>query len=158
MKVDKTNALRLLDLNKIEYRIVTYDADLLERGEDIAKELGEEEERVYKTLVTVSKSAEHYVFVIPVCETLDLKKAARITGEKEIEMIKQKELLPLTGYVHGGCSPIGMKKSFKTYFDETVILFDRIYVSAGKRGMQMEVETEKLIEISGAETADLIKG
>lgn len=158
MKVDKTNALRLLDLNKIEYRIVTYDADLLESGEDIAKELGEEEERVYKTLVTVSKSAEHYVFVIPVCETLDLKKAARITGEKEIEMIKQKELLPLTGYVHGGCSPIGMKKSFKTYFDETVILFDRIYVSAGKRGMQMEVETEKLIEISGAETADLVKG
>ena len=112
---------------------------------------------MFKTLVTVGKSREHYVFMIPANEELDLKKAALAAGEKSIEMIPQKELLPLTGYVHGGCSPVGMKKQFKTVFDETVVLFDTILVSAGRIGLQMEVSPDDLLRITGGITAPLTR-
>ena len=111
---DKTNVMRVLDSKKIEYKSHTYEADATLTGEQIAGILGEDVSHVFKTLVTVGKTGEHYVFVIPVSEELDLKKAAKAAGEKSIDMIKQKELLPLTGYVHGGCSPVSMKKQFKS--------------------------------------------
>ena len=112
--------------------------------------------QVFKTLVTVGKTGEHYVFMIPVAEELDLKKAARAVGEKSIAMIKSKELLPLTGYVHGGCSPIGMKKTFTTVVDETAQLFDAIYFSAGKIGCQIRLSSEDLGKVIDLSYADLI--
>ena len=118
----KTNVMRLLDQNKVEYKHYAFNLKEALSGVEMAKLLGVEEERVFKTLVTVGKSKEHYVFIIPVAEELDLKKAANACGEKNIAMITQKELLPLTGYVHGGCSPIGMKKQFSTFLDETARL------------------------------------
>ncbi len=156
-KEEKTNVMRLLDSSKIEYLSHSYDADPSLSGEEIAGILGEECDKVFKTLVTVGKTGTHYVFVIPVNAELDLKKVAKVSGEKSIEMIKQKELLPLTGYVHGGCSPVGMKKHFATFFHETAILYDRIYVSAGKVGCQVELNPEELIKIVNAKTADLVK-
>ena len=105
--MQKTNAMRILDKNKVEYEIKTYDENLTS-GELVAETLGERKEEVFKTLVTVANNGEHFVFVIPVAETLDLKKAARVAGVKSVEMLKQKDLLPLTGYIHGGCSPVGM--------------------------------------------------
>ena len=117
--------------------------------------LGESVECVFKTLVTEGPGREHFVFVIPVAETLDLKKAARAVGVKNIAMIPQKELLPLTGYVHGGCSPVGMKKPFPTFIDETALLCERFYCSAGRVGAQVEVSAEALAEYIGAEFADL---
>ena len=119
---DKTNVMRLLDAKKISYIGHTYEPDATKTGEEIAAILGEDPDKVFKTLVTQGKTGQHYVFVIPVKEELDLKKAARASGEKAIAMIRQKELLPLTGYVHGGCSPLGMKKPFPTFLHETAIL------------------------------------
>ncbi|MBQ4182297.1 MAG: aminoacyl-tRNA deacylase, partial [Bacilli bacterium] len=126
--MDKTNVMRLLDAAKIEYVEKTYDAELTD-GESIAKILGEDPECVLKTLVTVSDKKEYFVFCVPVNGTLNLKEAAKAVGAKSIAMIHQKELLPLTGYVHGGCSPIGLKKPFPVTIDETAQLFDRVYVS-----------------------------
>ena len=114
-KEEKTNVMRILDGKKIAYQSHTYEADPTLTGEQIAEILGEEPEKVFKTLVTQAKSGTYYVFVVPVKEELDLKKAAKAAGEKAVSMLKQKDLLPLTGYVHGGCSPIGMKKPFATY-------------------------------------------
>lgn len=149
---DKTNVMRILDLNKIEYTPFFYSPQLTE-GTLIAEALGEEKERVFKTLVTVAASGAHYVFVIPVAETLDLKAAARSAGEKSVSMLKQKELLPLTGYIHGGCSPIGMKKPFKTFIDSSAESFEKIFVSAGRVGRQIELSPRALSKLIGAESA-----
>ena len=122
---------------------------------DAAKAMGQNPEQVFKTLVTVGKSGEHYVFVIPVNAELDLKKAANAVGDKAVSMIKSKELLPLTGYIHGGCSPIGMKKPFQTVIDESCMLFDTIIFSAGKIGYQVEVAPDDLKKLVDYSTADL---
>ena len=153
---DKTNVMRVLDGKKIPYTSHSYEADPTMSGEEIAGILGEEAKHVFKTLVTQGKSGRYYVFVIPVAEELDLKKAAKASGEKSISMIKQKELLPLTGYVHGGCSPIGMKKQFPTFIHETAVDLDRIYVSAGKVGFQIELKPEDLVKTVRSDYADLI--
>ena len=148
-KEEKTNVMRILDGKKIPYESHLYVQDATLSGEEIAGLLGEDADRVFKTLVTVGRSGEHYVFVIPVKAELDLKRAAKASGEKAVSMIKQKELLPLTGYVHGGCSPIGMKKPFRMFIDESAAKFDRIYVSAGKVGFQIELAPADLIEAAG---------
>lgn len=146
-KIEKTNVMRLLDQKKIEYLIHDYTESGVIAGEDVAEVLGENPDEVFKTLVTVGKSKQYYVFLVPVCKELNLKKAAKAVGEKSIEMIKSKELLPLTGYVHGGCSPIGMKKAFPTTVDITAENLDRIFFSAGKIGLQVELATEDLKKI-----------
>ncbi|MBQ7582681.1 MAG: Cys-tRNA(Pro) deacylase [Lachnospiraceae bacterium] len=148
--------MRVLDGKKIPYDSHSYEPDATMSGEEIAGILGEEPGRVFKTLVTQGKSGAYYVFVVPVNAELDLKKAARSAGEKAVSMIRQKELLPLTGYVHGGCSPIGMKKRFATFIHETATQYDRVYVSAGKVGFQIEIAPDDLIKAAGCETADII--
>ena len=152
---EKTNVMRGLESKKIPYEAHIYTPDPTLTGEQIADILGEDAKKVFKTLVTQSRSGAFYVFVIPVTEELDLKKAAKAAGEKSVAMIKQKELLPLTGYVHGGCSPIGMKKAFPTYVHETAPEYDRIFVSAGKVGYQIELEPANLMEVARCKTADL---
>ena len=156
-KVEKTNVLRVLDSKKVQYESHSYEADPSLSGAEIAAILGEDTSKVFKTLVTRGKSGGYYVFVVPVEAELDLKKAAKAAGEKSIEMIRQKELLPLTGYVHGGCSPIGMKKLFPTYIHETAKDFDRVFVSAGKVGMQVELDPQALVDIVRLEFADIIE-
>ncbi len=151
---DKTNVMRVLDSLKIEYKSHTYEPDPTKTGVEIAEILGEESDLVFKTLVTRGRSGGYYVFVIPVAEELDLKKAAAAAGEKSVAMIKQKELLPLTGYVHGGCSPIGMKKVFPTFVHRTAEEYNRMFVSAGKVGYQIELDPKdlaKAVKISFAE-------
>lgn len=135
-KHEKTNAMRQLDRKKAVYTVYSYDGGALS-GTEVASALGKDPERCFKTLVTVGKTGGHYVFMIPVAAELDLRKAASAAGEKSVAMLPQKELLPLTGYVHGGCSPIGMKKQFPTFIDETAQLYDEIGVSAGCRGCQV---------------------
>ncbi len=157
-KDEKTNVMRVLDGKKISYEAHLYEQDASLTGEDIAALNGEDPERVFKTLVTQGKSGAYYVFVVPVKAELDLKKAARAAGEKAIAMIKQKDLLALTGYVHGGCSPIGMKKAFPTFLHETAILYDRIFVSAGRVGCQIELKTDDLIAAAGCILADIAEG
>lgn len=154
-KEDKTNVCRVLDSKKATYVFRSFDTDET-NGVALAAILGQDPQRVFKTLVTVGKSKEHYVFVIPVAEELDLKKAAKVVGEKSIEMIPQKELLPLTGYVHGGCSPIGMKKFFKTTIHESAKDFETIFFSAGKIGCQIETALSELDKVIRYECADLI--
>ncbi|MBE5911434.1 Cys-tRNA(Pro) deacylase [Pseudobutyrivibrio sp.] len=153
---DKTNVMRVLDSKKIKYESHSYEADATLTGEQIAGILGEEADKVFKTLVTQGKTGTYYVFVVPVKEELDLKKAAKAAGEKSIAMIKQKELLGLTGYVHGGCSPIGMKKQFTTFIHETAENFDKIFVSAGKVGFQIELAPGDLIKVANCKVADII--
>ena len=151
----KTNVMRLLDAAGVVYNHYSYaDTDAVS-GMDAAKAMNQNPEQVFKTLVTVGKSGEHYVFVIPVNAELDLKKAANAVGDKAVSMIKSKELLPLTGYIHGGCSPIGMKKPFQTVIDESCMLFDTIIFSAGKIGYQVEVAPEDLKRLVNYSTADL---
>ena len=151
---EKTNVMRTLEQAGIAYTPHWYDPEET-KGTDIAVTLGESVECVFKTLVTEGPGREHFVFVIPVAETLDLKKAARAVGGKNLAMSPQKELLPLTGYVHGGCAPVGMKKPFPTFIDETALLCERFYCSAGRVGAQVEVSAEALAEYIGAEFADL---
>lgn len=141
---EKTNVMRLLEQKKIPYRAHCYLESGAISGADVAAALGENEEDVFKTLVTTGKSGAHYVFVLPVNKELDLKKAAAAAGEKSIEMLKSKDLLPLTGYVHGGCSPIGMKKFFTTVFDKSAALRPSVFFSAGKIGYQVEVKLEDI--------------
>ncbi len=155
-KEEKTNVMRVLDGKKISYEKHSYEPDATMSGEEIAGILGEDPAKVFKTLVTQGKSGAYYVFVVPVKEELDLKKAAKASGEKAVGMIRQKELLPLTGYVHGGCSPIGMKKQFPTFIHETAVEFDRVFVSAGKVGFQIELAPEDLIQVAGCRTADIV--
>ena len=154
-KEEKTNVMRLLDAAGIAHISHTYDPNGPIDGRSVAHILGQDEGAVFKTLVTRGASGAYYVFDVPVAENLDLKKAAKAVGEKSIAMIQQKELLPLTGYVHGGCSPVGMKKPFPTVFHETVILYDTICVSAGKIGYQVECAPEDLLNFIGAKTADI---
>ena len=151
---EKTNALRFLDAQGVEYKTHSYDPDTTS-GPQVAQLLGQQPEQVFKTLVTVSGTRHNYVFVVPVTGTLNLKKAAAAVGEKSIAMIPQKELLPLTGYIHGGCSPLGMKKLFPTRIDETAQLFDTICVSAGRRGYQVELAPDTLLALVGAQYCDL---
>ena len=153
MKQEKTNAMRALDQKKITYKSHYYTGVIA--GEDVAASLGEDPNHVFKTLVTVGRSGEHYVFDVPVNRELDLKKAAAAVGEKKIEMIKSKELLPLTGYIHGGCSPIGMKKRFRTVVHESAKDFDTIFISGGKIGFQIELAAADLAKVITLEFADL---
>ena len=143
--MEKTNVMRLLDAAKIPYGSYEYAApDGALSGVEVARQLGLEEERVFKTLVTQASSGKYYVFVIPVAEELNLKKAASAVHEKKIEMIKSRELLPLTGYIHGGCSPIGMKRFFKTTVDASAEHCSAIFFSGGKFGLQVEISLEEL--------------
>lgn len=155
-KEEKTNVMRTLEQKKVPYIPHTYDPEGGIDGVSVAAALGQELGQVFKTLVTKGASGGYYVFDIPVAENLDLKKAARAVGEKSVTMLPQKELLPLTGYVHGGCSPVGMKKPFPTVFHETALRYERVCVSAGKIGAQVECDREKLLSLIGAKTADVI--
>lgn len=151
----KTNAMRVLDAARVEYVARVFNCPQALSGVDVARLLSLDVDRVFKTLVTQGKSGEHYVFMIPVAEELDLKKAAVAVGEKSISMIRSRDLLELTGYVHGGCSPVGMKKLFVTTVDETAILFDSIVFSGGRIGTQVEVSMSDLSRIITITTADL---
>ena len=154
---EKTNVMRVLDQKKIPYTPHAYphgDGEAPD-GVTVARSLGQDPERVFKTLVTRGASGGYYVFDIPVADTLDLKKAAKAVGEKSIAMLHSRDLLPLTGYVHGGCSPIGMKKQFPTVFHETAEILDTIMVSAGKIGFQVELSPADLIELVGGSTEDV---
>ena len=152
---DKTNVMRILDQKKVKYIPHTYETQVAASGTEAADIIGVERQRVFKTLVTVGKTANHYVFVIPVENELDLKKAAKAVGEKSVEMIKSKELLPLTGYIHGGCSPIGMKKFFITTIDESVSNCSTFCISAGKIGYQIEISLSELSKVIRFELAGL---
>ena len=155
-KNDKTNVMRVLDQKKVPYTAHSYEPDATLSGEEIARILNEDADKVFKTLVTQGKSGQYYVFVIPVKGELDLKKAAKTAGEKAVSMIKQKELLPLTGYVHGGCSPVGMKKQFPTFIHETAQQWKKVFVSAGKVGYQIELDPADLARTVGCAFADLV--
>ena len=153
---EKTNVMRMLEQKKIKFQSHHLDITEAISGVEMAAMLGQNPEQVFKTLVTVGKTKTNYVFVIPVAEELDLKKAAKAVGEKSIEMIKSKELLPLTGYVHGGCSPIGMKKALKTTVHETAKDFDTIVFSAGKIGYQVEMNVKDLEKVIRLSYADVV--
>ena len=156
-KLEKTNAIRALDKAKLTYMVHTYENDgTAVDGVAVAQKTGLPVEKVYKTLVTLGHSREHYVFVIPVAAELDLKAAARSVGEKSVEMIHVADINKLTGYIRGGCSPIGMKKHFPTYIHPTASGFDKIYVSAGQRGLQIQIAPADLIKVAQAIEADLI--
>ena len=155
-KQDKTNCMRVLESKKIAYTPHLYEADPSLSGEDIARILGEEPDQVFKTLVTTGRPQRYYVFIIPVNTELNLKKAAAAVGEKSVSMIPQRDLLPLTGYVHGGCSPIGMKKRFPSYIHQSAGNYARIFVSAGRVGCQVELAPEDLIRVAELTPADLV--
>lgn len=152
---DKTNVMRILDQKKIEYKEYTYLNTGAIGGQEVAEALGEDANKVFKTLVTVGKTGNHYVFLVPVNKELNLKKAAKAVNEKKIEMIKSKELLPLTGYIHGGCSPIGMKKFFKTTIHSTAENYDTIMFSAGKIGYQVETSLNSLKKVIRFDLEDI---
>ncbi len=154
-KPEKTNVMRILDQHGIAYTARDYTKTGAVSGAEVARALGLDPDAVFKTLVTVAASGEHYVFMVPVERELDLKKAARAVGEKSVRMIPQKELLPLTGYIHGGCSPIGMKKQFVTVIDETALLYDAVTFSAGKVGYQVELSLSDLQRVVPAACADI---
>ena len=153
--VRKTNALREVEAAGVDHKFITFDCAEALSGVGVAALLGEDPDRVFKTLVTQAKSGAHYVFMIPVASELDLKKAAAVVGEKAVSMIKSRELLPLTGYIHGGCSPIGMKTAFRTAIDETAQLFDTILFSGGRIGCQIEMAPDDLDSLVGLTFADL---
>ena len=155
-KEEKTNVMRTLEQKKIPYTAHSYDPDGPIDGVSVAQTLGQPAERVFKTLVTKAASGAYYVFDIPVAENLDLKKAAKVVGEKSIAMLPLKELLGLTGYVHGGCSPVGKTKQFPTVFHKTALGYDTVCVSAGKIGAQVECDPKALIDLLRAKTADII--
>ena len=154
-KNDKTNVMRVLEQHKIPYEGHNYLDSGAISGTEVAEALNENPEVVFKTLVTIGKTGNHYVFLVPVEQELNLKKAAAAVGEKNIEMIKSKELLPLTGYIHGGCSPIGMKKAFSTWIDDSAKKLSVMAISAGQVGVQVEVNPEALSTMIGAPFADL---
>ncbi len=154
---EKTNVMRILEQKKVKYESHCYAHTDAVSGTEVAEVLGQDPKRVFKTLVTVGKSKSYYVFVVPVEEELNLKKAAKSVGEKSIEMIKSKELLPLTGYIHGGCSPIGMKKFFKTTINESAKDCETIIFSAGKIGYQVEMSLDSLSKVIRFSLADIVK-
>lgn len=157
-KEEKTNVMRVLEQKKVPYQGHTYphDGETAPDGVSVAQSLGQDPACVFKTLVTRGASGGYYVFDIPVAATLDLKKAAKAVGEKSVTMLPSKELLPLTGYVHGGCSPVGMKKQFPTVFHDSCLEQETIYVSAGKIGFQVEVAPQALMDLVRATAADVI--
>ena len=155
-KEEKTNVMRLLDAAGIAYVGREYDPDTVD-GKSVALALGEDPETVFKTLIAENQKKERFAFCVPVTGELDLKKAAKAVGAKSIEMIPQKELLPSTGYVHGGCSPIGLKKPYPVTIDETAQLFERAFVSGGRRGFQVGLSPEDLARYLNASFADLAK-
>ncbi len=154
-KLEKTNVMRLLDQQGVRYQSYDYSGTDAVSGTEVAAVLGQDPERVFKTLVTVGRSGQHYVFVIPVGKELDLKKAASAAEEKSITMVKSGELLPLTGYIHGGCSPIGMKKPFPTFLEESAVLYETILFSAGKIGFQVELAPDDLARLTPFQYAEL---
>lgn len=154
-KQEKTNVMRILEQHGIDYRQHCYSESGAVGGAEVAATLGQDPARVFKTLVTVGHGGGHFVFVIPVCRELNLKKDARAVGEKSIEMLKSKELLPLTGYVHGGCSPIGMKKPLPTTVDRSAWEHETICFSAGKIGYQVELPVQALASVIALQAADL---
>ena len=157
-KIEKTNAMRMLDQSNIPYETGEYEYDESDlSGDHVADYLGISKEEIFKTLVTRGNDNELYVFVVPVSGELDLKKAAAAAGVKKVEMIHVKEIFNLTGYLRGGCSPIGMKKQYPTFIDETAILFDKIYISGGKRGLQIIIDTQVLADFTGAKLVDIGK-
>ena len=158
MKINKTNVARLLDKAKVAYQLVPYEVDENDlSATHVADQLGENVAQVFKTLVLHGDKSGYFVCVIPGADEVDLKKAAKVSGNKSCEMIPVKELLPLTGYIRGGCSPIGMKKHFPNYIHHTAGQFDHIYVSAGQRGLQIRIAPEDLIREARAEVADVIR-
>jgi Cys-tRNA(Pro)/Cys-tRNA(Cys) deacylase len=152
--MEKTNVMRILEQKKIAYTPHTYDPIILD-GVSVASAIKKQTECVFKTLVTTANTGEYFVFAIPVDQSLDLKKAAKAVCVKSVSMIKQKELLPLTGYIHGGCSPVGMRKQFRTVIDESALKFETITVSAGRVGYQTELSPKLLAELVGAGFSDL---
>ncbi|WP_300276639.1 Cys-tRNA(Pro) deacylase [Peptacetobacter sp.] len=156
-KVAKTNAMRILDKNKIEYNIREYPENGPVSALDVANYLGQPTDRIFKTLVTTDDNHGYYVFCLPGDKELDLKAGAKAVGVKKIEMLKQKDLFKLTGYIHGGCSPVGMKKLFPTVVDSSAHNFDTIYVSGGKIGMQIEINPDDLEKLINAKFAEIIK-
>ena len=157
MAEQKTNAMRLLESKKLEYKIYDYTQFATTNGGEVARVLNQNPERVFKTLVSVGKSGRNYVFMLPVCAELDLKKAAKVSGEKSVDMLKSRELLPLTGYVHGGCSPIGMKKLFKTFIHSSASRFEAIVFSGGRIGWQIETSLDNLKKLVPFVLADIAK-
>ncbi|RJE46947.1 MULTISPECIES: Cys-tRNA(Pro) deacylase [unclassified Dehalobacter] len=153
----KTNVIRTLESKEIRHEVYKYEVDdgLID-AISVARKMGYDPDRVFKTLVTTGKTTGINVFVIPGNCELDLKKAAEAAGDKNIEMLKSKELLPLTGYIHGGCSPIGMKKDFPTYLEEMASEYDYIMISAGKIGMQVKIDPAELVKLTDAKLADLV--
>ena len=157
-KSNKTNAMRLMDAAKIPYRAVEYEYDESDLGgEHVAAVTGMNPDQVFKTLVARGDKKGILVFCIPVSCTLDLKKAAHAAGDKKVEMIHMKELLGLTGYIRGGCSPVGMKKKYHTFMDETAALYDEIAISGGARGLQMVLDPQQLMEYAEITAADLVE-
>ncbi|MBQ5594216.1 MAG: Cys-tRNA(Pro) deacylase [Alistipes sp.] len=155
-KIEKTNAARLLDRAKIEYRLVPYTVDENNlAATHVAEELGEDIATVFKTLVLKGDKTGHFVCVIPGDKEVDLKAAARVSGNKKADLIPMKELLPTTGYIRGGCTPIGMKKPFPTFIHSTCLLYDTIYISAGVRGLQIAINPQNLIDFVGAVATEL---
>lgn len=154
---EKTNVMRILDSKKVKYNSYSYINTNAISGVEVATAIGANIDQVFKTLVTVGRTNNHYVFVVPVQKELDLKKAAKAVNEKSIEMLKQKDLLPLTGYIHGGCSPIGMKKFFKTTIDDSAKQFSTIIFSAGKIGYQVEVTLDDLSKVISYSLCDITK-
>ena len=155
--INKTNAARLLDKAKIKYELVPYEVDENDlAATHIAEQLGENIKQVFKTLVLKGDKTGHFVCVVPGDDEVDLKKAAKVSGNKKVDLIAMKELLPTTGYIRGGCSPVGMKKSFPTYFHHACRDFDYIYVSAGVRGLQFKIQPEPLIAYTRATLADIV--
>lgn len=153
--MEKTNVMRVLEQKKVAYEAHCYVETGKVAGLEVAEVLGENPKQVFKTLVTMGVSKKYYVFVVPVDKELHLKKAAKVVGEKSIAMIKAKELLPLTGYIHGGCSPIGMKKFFRTTLDESAKELDTIFISGGKVGYQVQLKPEDLAKVIKYEFADI---
>lgn len=153
--MNKTNAMRIIEKEGVEYKVHEYDGGALS-GVEVAAALNEDVDRVYKTLVTTSGPGKFYVFVIPVASELDLKKAAKSAGEKAVDMLPQKQLLPTTGYIHGGCSPVGMKKLFPTFFDSSAE-GKVIFVSGGKVGIQVELACSDLLRITNGKIADITR-
>lgn len=156
-KISKTNAVRILDQQKIDYQLFEYEVDENIDGKSVAAKIGHDVSCVYKTLITTAGAGRFFVFVIPVSNELDLKKCAKVTGEKKVEMIHVNDLLNTTGYIRGGCSPIGMKKLFPTFVHDGASVLDFIIVSAGKRGMQIQLSPNELLKVTKGQFADIIK-
>lgn len=157
-KINKTNAMRILDKEKVVYEMKTYDAsDGKIDGISVAKKVGRDENEIFKTIVTIGQSKEIYVFVIPVNKEIDLKKAAKVAGEKKVDMLPLNDLLKVTGYIRGGCSPVGMKKLYKTFIEESAKSLSTIVFSGGKIGMQIEMNPNDLINVISAEYAHIVK-